>query len=72
MLESLRSLRAEENPLLELVRLEVWVLVDDLSDLSFLNSFSLSSIECLVPVVGGAFVGLVVTEYGLAGILQPG
>lgn len=41
----LESLRAEEKPLLELVRFEVWDLE---RSLSLLNSFSLSSMECFV------------------------
>lgn len=58
MLESLRSLRADENPLLELVRFEVCVFVEDRSDLSCLKSFSLSSMECFVPDVGVALLVL--------------
>lgn len=41
----LESLRADENPLLELVRFDVWDLE---RSLSLLNNFSLSSIECFV------------------------
>lgn len=41
----LESLRADENPLEELVRFEVWDLE---RSLSLLNNFSLSSIECFV------------------------
>lgn len=53
-LESLRSLRADEKPLLELVRFETCDLLDELwllGVLSLLKSFSLSSIECLVAAV---------------------
>lgn len=54
-LESLRSLRADENPLLELVRFDICVL-DDRSDFSPLNNFNLSSMECFVGVAGMPFI----------------
>lgn len=49
-LESLLSLRADENPLLELVRFDICVL-EERSDFSLLNNFNLSNMECLM---GGA------------------
>lgn len=54
-LESLRSLRADENPLLELVRFDICAF-DERSDFSLLNNFNLSSIECLVGVAGAPFI----------------
>lgn len=73
---SLRSLRADEKPLLELVRFDICAF-DERSDFSLLNNFNLSSMDCLVGVdcpltrppfvIGGI---LLCTEYGLAGILQ--
>lgn len=73
-LESLRSLRAEENPLLELVRFDICAF-DDRSDFSLLNIFNLSSIECLVDVTAVPFATILpllfgCIVYGLVGILQ--
>lgn len=71
----LESLRAEEKPLLELVRFDKCVL---LRSLSLLNNLSLSSIECLVvPFCCGCCSDLSTSMaesaallYGLDGILQ--
>lgn len=75
-LESLRSLRADEKPLLELVRFDICVF-DERSDFSLLNNFNLSNIECLVGVAGAPFITILplppmwfCTAYGLAGILH--
>lgn len=54
-LESLRSLRADEIPLLELVRFDICAF-DERSDFSLLNNFNLSNIECLVGVAGVPFI----------------
>lgn len=74
MLESLRSLRAEEKPLLELVRFDSCVF--GISVLSLPKSFSLPSIDCLTGVCCCCCRFPFVSSdplfwvYGLVGILQ--